>query len=104
MPFTVVTLTLTAPVPAGVTAVIWVAELTVKLAACGGAELHCGCAGEVGAGDDDAGATGRRAGRRGEAGDGRRRLVGERADRRAGAARRRDADRDRAGAGRRWSR
>ncbi len=29
----VVTLTLTVPVPAAVTAVIWVAELTVKLAA-----------------------------------------------------------------------
>ena len=33
MPPTVVTLTPTAPVPAAVTAVIWVAELTVKLVA-----------------------------------------------------------------------
>ncbi len=33
VPPAVVTLTLTAPVPAGDTAVIWVAELTMKLAA-----------------------------------------------------------------------
>ena len=33
VPFGVVTLTVTAPVPAGDVAVIWVAELTVKLVA-----------------------------------------------------------------------
>ena len=46
--------TVTAPLPAGATAVIWVAELTTKLRGRGGAELHRSCAGEVGAGDDDA--------------------------------------------------
>ncbi len=56
VPPTVVTLTVTAPLPAAVTAVIWVAELTTKLAAGGATELNGSRAGEAGAGDDHAGA------------------------------------------------
>ncbi len=43
----------------------------------GAAELHRGCSGEAGAGDDDARAAASRAGRRREASDRRRRDVGE---------------------------
>ena len=88
VPPPVVTLTVTEPLPAAVTAVIWVAELTVKLAACGAAETDRRGAGQVRAGDDDLSATGRRAGRRREAGDGRCRDVGEGAGRRARCRRR----------------
>ena len=61
VPPVVVTLTVTAPLPAAVTAVICVAELTTKLAACGATELHGSRTGEPGAGDDDTGATARQA-------------------------------------------
>ena len=71
----VVTLTVTEPLPAGETAVICVAELTVKLVAAVPPNVHRRCAGEVGAGDDDAGAAGSRSRRRRQAGDGRRRNV-----------------------------
>ena len=48
-----VTLTVTAPLPAAVTAVIWVAELTVKLAAAVPPKLTAVAPVKFGAGDDD---------------------------------------------------
>ncbi len=80
VPTAVVTLRFTAPTPAGDTAVIWVAEFTTKLAAAVLPNVHRGRARESGAGDDDAGATALRAGRRDEARDVRRGHVAVGAD------------------------
>ena len=101
VPFGVVTLTVTAPVPAAVTAVIWVAELTTKLAAA--VPPNCTAVAPVKPVPvmttlvpPDC-----RTGRRCEAGDGRCGQEGEGAGRRAGAVRRRDADGHGTSAGRR---
>ena len=59
MPCGVVTVTSTVPVPAGEMAVIWVAGIDREAGGIGGAEHDRRRPGEVGSGDDDAGAAGR---------------------------------------------
>ena len=82
---------MTAPLPAGVTAVIWVAELTVKLAAAVAPNFTAVAPVKLVPVMTTLRAAGSRARRRREATDGRRRDVGERGRVGAGAARPGDA-------------